>query len=552
MDNFWFARAFGYHGDALWVRDLACLATCAVDDGGGPMTRSPRAIVCAAVTTTLTTLVLTSPAGAATVQLTNQGPDEHSTVDSYVLGFRAAPGESNVVSISAVPSGVLIRDTGAPLAAGPYCQQAVDGVTCAPGLGGALGPSAVIDLGDGDDRLTVADLRVDVQDGPGDDVIEMPGGTFHAGTGADVMRITNPAAATEVTYATRTAGVSITEDGVADDGEAGEHDDVGDGIPSVTGGSGDDVLVAGQEPHILDGGPGGDRLVGGPRDDILIGDDPLTGAGDDVLLGGDGDDQLLAWAGADVIRGGPGKDATLWPHAIAGVHVTLDDRPGDGVPGENDDVGSDVEVLEGTKYDDVMVGSDGPQSLDGREDDDRLDGAGGPDQIFGGAGDHNVLTGGAGVDSNVTAGARDTIRTRDGARDSVGCGTPSSSRQRFDVDAFDGVRSCATQLRLRDGQRRRLDRRGRVAFVARCPARRGTCAGSVRLARCRAFKVTIGRGGFRVPEGQTRRVRVRLTHSARRYVARHHLVCVYATARTRRTRPPPSAAEATVRLALVA
>jgi Ca2+-binding RTX toxin-like protein len=136
-----------------------------------------------------------------------------------------------------------------------------------------------------------------------------------------------------------------------------------------------------------------------------------------VLLGGDGDDELLAWAGADVIRGGPGKDTTSWPHAIAGVHVTLDDRPGDGTPGENDDVGSDVEVLTGTKYDDVMVGIDRPQVLDGREGDDRLDGAGGPDQIYAGTGDHNVLTGGAGVDQIAIFGARDTIRTRDGERD---------------------------------------------------------------------------------------------------------------------------------------
>jgi hypothetical protein len=91
-----------------------------------------------------------------------------------------------------------------------------------------------------------------------------------------------------------------------------------------------------------------------------------------------------------------------------------------------------------------------------------------------------------------------------------------------------------------------------VALAAHCPARRGNCAGSVRLARCRAFNQTIGRGSFRVPEGRTRRVRVRLTPSARRSIARHHVVCAYATARTHRTQPPPSAVEATVRLTLLA
>jgi Ca2+-binding RTX toxin-like protein len=214
------------------------------------------------------------PRGAATVQLENDGPGEHGTVDGYILGFQAAPGESNSVTITTGPGGILVRDTGAPLAAGAFCLPAVDGVTCAPGPGGALVPSAVVDLGDGDDRLTVLGLSIDVQDGPGDDVIEVPSGTFYAGTGADTMRITDSAAASEVTYATRTAGVSVTEDGVANDGEPGDHDDVGYGIQSVKGGSGDDVLVAGQEPHILDGNAGNDRLVGGPRDDILIGDDP--------------------------------------------------------------------------------------------------------------------------------------------------------------------------------------------------------------------------------------------------------------------------------------
>ena len=483
----------------------------------------------------LAALLLAAPADAATVQLTPQGVGAHGAGEIFGLELRAAPGEPNAVTIDAGPGGVVVRDAGAPLTAGPSCGQVVDGVAC------ALPASAVVDLGDGDDRLTVRGLMADVYDGPGDDVLEIQTGTFHAGTGADVMRITEATAASGVSYATRTAGVSVTENGLADDGEAGEGDDVGFGIESAEGGSGDDVLVGGPELHILDGNAGDDRLVGGPRDDILTGD-----AGDDALLGGDGDDELPAGPGADVIRGGPGEDATAWPHAGAGVRVTLDDRPGDGAPGERDDVGADMEVLTGTASDDVMVGSAGPQVLDGREGDDRLDGGDGPDRIAGGGGDHNVLTGGPGPDDVASGGIRDTIRTRDGARDTVGCHSPSSSRQRFDVDALDTVRACATGLRIREGQRSRVDPSGRVTLVARCPARRGTCAGTVRLARCRVAAPAIGRARFRVPEGRTRRLRVRLTRGARRDRA----TCALATARSRRTRTPASAVEATVRLTL--
>jgi Ca2+-binding RTX toxin-like protein len=481
-----------------------------------------------ALTVVLALLAIAAPADAATVGLTRQGTAAHGAGEILGLELHAAPGEANAVTIEAGPGGVVVRDAGAPLTAGPYCEPLADGVAC------ALPASAVVDLGDGDDRLAVRGVTADVYDGPGDDVLEIATGTFHAGTGADAMRVTESTAASRVSYATRTAGVWVTENGVADDGEAGERDDVGLGIQSVDGGSGDDVLIADPDPHILDGKAGDDRIAGGPRDDILTGD-----AGDDVLLGGAADDDLLAGPGADVIRGGPGEDATGWPHAGAGVRVALDDRPGDGAPGEDDDAGADVEVVTGTAYDDVMRGSAGPQVLDGREGDDRLDGGGGRDEISGGTGDHNVLTGGPGPDEIASAGIRDAIRTRDGARDAVGCHSPSSSRQRFAVDALDAVRGCATGLRIREGQRSRVRADGRVTLLAHCPADRGTCAGTVRLTRCRSAAPPIGRARFRVPDGHVRRLRVRLARRA---------TCALATARSRRVRPPASAVETTARL----
>jgi RTX calcium-binding nonapeptide repeat (4 copies) len=495
-----------------------------------------------ALVAVVATLACAPRASAATVELIDRGPNEHSTVSVFSLSFRAAPGEANDVTFDASPAGVMVRDAGAPVAAGSGCQPVPGGAQCSQPIAGAA-----VDLGDGDDRIVTALLQVDVLGGPGDDTIEVGSGTLDGGHGADVMRVRGPQAASTVSYATRTAGVSVTEDGVANDGEPGEGDDVGPGIVAVTGGSGDDVLFAGDEPHHLDGRAGNDRLVGGPRDDDLTG-----GLGDDVLLGAGGDDQLLAGPGADVIRGGPGRDATNWAHAIAGVRVTLDDRRGDGVPGEGDDVGSDVEVLSGTRYDDVLVGSAGRQVLLGAEGDDRLDGAGGDDQLAGGAGDRNVLIGGAGSDRIGTTGVHDTIRTRDGEHDAIGCGPPASSRQRFEVDRRDAVRGCATDLHVRDGQRLRADRRRRVAIAGHCPARRGTCVGSIRLTRCRRTGATIGHASFRVAEGRVGRVPVQLTPRARDDVAQHHAVCAWAMVRSRRAAPPPSRVDVTVALRLLA
>ena len=67
----------------------------------------------------------------------------------------------------------------------------------------------------------------------------------------------------------------------------------------------------------------------------------------------------------------------------AGVTVTLDDQPGDGKTGENDDVGSDVERLRGGEGDDRLIGSDGPNSLEASDGNDFLDGRGGDDFLYG-------------------------------------------------------------------------------------------------------------------------------------------------------------------------
>jgi Ca2+-binding RTX toxin-like protein len=97
----------------------------------------------------------------------------------------------------------------------------------------------------------------------------------------------------------------------ANDGEAGEGDDIDNTIENIIGGSGDDTLDASLSvlvQHVLQGLGGNDTLIGssltdtlygGPGNDILIG-----GAGNDTLIGGDGNDTLQGGLGSDTIDGG--------------------------------------------------------------------------------------------------------------------------------------------------------------------------------------------------------------------------------------------------------
>ena len=142
-----------------------------------------------------------------------------------------------------------------------------------------------------------------------------------------------------VDYGNRTNGVSVSLDGLRNDGEPGENDLI-DGVRGVIGGSGndritgnefrnrlrggggDDTIDAGDGPDLLfgedgndelRGGRGNDHIEGGAGDDTLHGDDaeennPALGISDS-LFGGDGNDQLLTDDGFfDIVRGGPGDD----------------------------------------------------------------------------------------------------------------------------------------------------------------------------------------------------------------------------------------------------
>jgi Ca2+-binding RTX toxin-like protein len=270
------------------------------------MTRTSRLLIAVAATL----LALPATASAATVTLSNG-----------TATYTAASGEANHLSVDYDGSGnayVAFEDTGvAQMTAGPGCStQGAQKVRCLATSVAAL----VFDMGDGNDWLGVGvGLRPStvygglgndtifsgfgndtVDAGAGNDTIDGTWGddVVDGGDGADAINTAYGTGRDSVTYAGRTAAVSVTLDGVANDGAAGEGDNVSAGVDDITGGAGNDSLTGNDGANTIIGGLGNDTLGGAGGDDLLDGaggvDSYSGGAGIDVLKARDGAQESLA------------------------------------------------------------------------------------------------------------------------------------------------------------------------------------------------------------------------------------------------------------------
>lgn len=193
----------------------------------------------------------------------------------------------------------------------------------------------------------------------------------------------------------------------------------------LNGASGNDTLtktanVRGQ----LNGGGGNDTINGGPSPGANILD---GGPGNDTLNGGTASDSLIGGPGADRISGGIGNDNVQYNLSPAGIVVTQDNVANDGVPGEFDNVLSDVEVLFGSRFNDVVTGNAGVNIYLGFDGNDTLSGAGGDDSLVGGNG-FDVLRG---EDGNDTLDGLDNATDVD--RTDGGNGTDTCTTNPVDV-----------------------------------------------------------------------------------------------------------------------
>jgi Ca2+-binding RTX toxin-like protein len=173
------------------------------------------------------------------------------------------------------------------------------------------------------------------------------------------------------------------------------------GVDELQGGNGDDYLDGGAEADFIYAGYGNDTVVGGEGLDTTFGewgdDQMFGGAGPDQLFGGKGDDILHGGSGGnnlnlnvDECLGGEGFDINSYNDLALSLDVIADLNFQNINPVGNTALQSapfgqllvDIEGLEGTGFNDQMIG-------DGI--DNWLIGGGGSDIISGGAGDDVII-----------------------------------------------------------------------------------------------------------------------------------------------------------------
>ena len=385
---------------------------------------------------------------------------------------KAAAGERNGITISRQGNHFRVTEgaIGTTITQASGCSQVAPKEVSCPSSGVS---SIEVDAGDGNDYVIVGvTTGVSVQGGPGDDdliggdgadVLDGGDGTDEliGGVGADAL--IGGAGEDVVSYSLRTAPVTVDLDGVADDGEVAEGDNVAMDVEHVRGGMGNDALTGSGARNFLVGGPGSDTLNGDDGDDYLDGESgadamnggagkdaalyssrslPVTvdldgvaddggttegdnagsdveaiygGSGNDTLTGNGSDNELSGGLGADTVSGGGGSDWMLYSDRSSTVTVDPDDVADDGHVGEGDDVRADIETVRGGAGSDTLTGTAGPNEL------------------AGGGGD-DVLEGGAGADALSGDGGNDTIRMRDGGTDTGACGTESDTVVGDDID----------------------------------------------------------------------------------------------------------------------
>ena len=190
------------------------------------------------------------------------------------------------------------------------------------------------------------------------------------------------------------------------------------GNDQIFGTPGPDVIVTLAGNDSIFGLGGDDRICMGPGDDVVQGND-----GNDSIDGGPGNDAIDGGAGDDTIVGGPDGDTAFYLDSTGPVSADLQTGV---ATGAGHDTLTGIENVEGSDFNDtligdaninVLVGGPGNDTLDGGAHSDALEGGPGNDRLIGHPGDGDAAayvdtTNGVNVDlqANVATGdGRDTL-----------------------------------------------------------------------------------------------------------------------------------------------
>jgi VCBS repeat-containing protein len=173
---------------------------------------------------------------------------------------------------------------------------------------------------------------------------------------------------------------------------------------------GTDSLVNIQQ---LEGSNFGDYIaLNGSNQNLVVfgldgNDNITTGFGSDFLLGGEG---------GDTMNGGAGEDATSYADSWDSVNVNLATTYADGGTASGDRL-FNMEAVQGSIFDDILVGNSSANKLDGGVGADTIEGGAGADTLTAGESNNpdsrheDLVTykhSSSGVNVNITAGATNT------------------------------------------------------------------------------------------------------------------------------------------------
>ena len=135
---------------------------------------------------------------------------------------------------------------------------------------------------------------------------------------------------------------------------------------------------------------GNDVVFGGAGDDTIRD----RGTGNDTMYGMDGNDTIYAGLGHDTINGGVGFDTLSYRYSeqIAAVDLQAGHALSEGI-----DTIVSIENLEGSSWDDVLLGSTEANRIEGGNGQDRIEGRAG-DDFLNGMSKNDTINGGFGSD----------------------------------------------------------------------------------------------------------------------------------------------------------
>jgi Ca2+-binding RTX toxin-like protein len=162
----------------------------------------------------------------------------------------------------------------------------------------------------------------------------------------------------------------------------------------INGTRDDDVIKGMGGDDTLLGNDGNDELHGGDDRDTMSG-----GRGNDKLFGEAGNDFLYVSEGKDMLDGGAGFNFLSFQDVYQGINVSLANHSVTFHTGQGTNTThfSDVQALQGTGFNDTLIGDIHDNLLLGSYGNDRLMGVDGDDFLVGGDG-HETMTGGRGKD----------------------------------------------------------------------------------------------------------------------------------------------------------